>query len=215
MMSDRGGVNYCGHDVIGHMSTPPSSSAFPLTFTAGGLFGHESRLIAERLLAGQTWDEIHQAVFTENVLQVTRHSSVKRLYGELQQRVQTLNQRQWWLLVHGQPNEHQAVLWLAACRHYPFVARFAGMLHQRYQHMQYRVDYGEYAYFYAQLADEYPRLLTLTTHTQNKMRSVLYKMAREAGILTQRHDVVSIFLSQAFVDTLSHHDELLFFPGAV
>lgn len=193
----------------------PSSSSFPLTFTAGGLFGHESQLIAARLLEGQTWDEIRQAVFAENLLQVTRHSSIKRLYSELEQRVQTLNQRQWWLLVHGQPNEQQTVLWLAACRHYPFVARFAGMLSQRYQHMQYHVDYGEYAYFYAQLAEEQPRLLTLTELTRHKMRSVIYKMAREAGILTPNHEVIGVFLSQAFIDTLSHHDELLFFPGAV
>lgn len=193
----------------------PSSSTFPLSFTAGGLFGHEGRLIAERLLDGQTWDEIRHAVFDENLLQVTRHSSIKRLYSELQQRIQMLNQRHLWLLVHGQPNEQQAVLWLAACRHYPFVARFAGMLHQRYQHMQYRVDYGEYAYFYAQLAEEHPRLLTLTELTQDKMRSVVYKMAREAGLLTQQHEVVGIFLSQAFIDTLSHHDELMYFPGAV
>jgi hypothetical protein len=195
------------------MSTP--SSTFPLTFTAGGLFDHESRIVAERLLAGQSWDDIRQAVYAENLLQVTRQSSITRLYSELHRRMLTLNPRQSWLLVHGQPSEQQAVLWLAACRHYPFVAAFARLLHERYQAMQYTIDYGEYAYFYAQLAEQHPRLQTLTAHTQRKMRSVIYKMAREAGLLTPHHEISGVFVSQALVDTLSHHDEMLFFPGAM
>lgn len=195
------------------MTTPPT--AYPLSFTAGGLFGHEGRIVAERLLDGQSWDEIRQAVFDENLLQVTRQSTIRRLYSELNQRMLTLNPRQWWLLVHGQPSEQQAVLWLAACRHYPFVSAFALLMSERYRHMQYTVDYGEYAYFYAQQAEQHPRLLAMTALTQIKMRSVVYKMAREAGLLNQKQQIIGVFLSQAFTDTLSHHDELLFFPGAM
>jgi hypothetical protein len=192
-----------------------TQQSFPLTFTAGGLFAHEGRLVAQRLLDGQDWDTIEKAVFSENLLQVTRLSSMKRLYGELHKRMLVLNQRQLLLLVHGQTEEQNAVLWLAACRHYPFVAEFAKLIHQRYLALQFDFDEGEYRYFYAQMADRYARLAQITLNTQNKMRTVIYKMAREAAILNQHKQITGLFLSADFIDTLLHHDELLYFPTRV
>jgi hypothetical protein len=76
-------------------------------------------------------------------------------------------------------------------------------------------DDGEYRYFYAQMADRYARLAQITLNTQNKMRTVIYKMAREAAILNQHKQITGLFLSTDFIDTLSHHDELLYFPTRV
>ena len=209
------GISNRHTNTYGHIRDMMTKQPFPLTFTAGGLFAHEGRLLAQRLLDGQDWESIRQAVFSENLLQVTRKSSVTRLYGELHKRMLTLNPRQLLLLVHGQSGEQNAVLWLAACRHYPFVAAFANVIHQRYLALQYDFDDSEYWYFYAQLANHHDRLNHITRNTQNKMRTVIYKMAREAEILNNQKQITGLFLSSDFIDTLSHHDELLYFPTRV
>ena len=188
------------------------NQSFSLSFTAGGLYVREGIILARLLVDGHSWDTIKSMVFRDNIFQVTRDTSAKRLYSELAKRMSYLTQDEYTLLATGTETEQKSLLWVAACRQYPFIAAFATTIRNRYMSYLRDMPMGEYTYMYDQLATIHPELTTITLSTKAKIRSVAYKMAVDAGILNSDKSIAVVRLSTRFIDTLSHHDDILYFP---
>lgn len=189
-----------------------SNQSFSLSFTAGGLYIREGVIFAQLLVDGHSWDTIKTLAFQDNIFQVTRTTSAKRLYSELAKRMTYLSVAEYTLLATGTESEQKALLWVAACRQYQFIAAFAHAIRQRYASYLRDMPIGEYLYLYEQLATMHPELTRITQLTQDKIRTVAYKMAVDADILNPDKSIRSVRNSPRFIDTISHQDDNLYFP---
>lgn len=190
-----------------------TTSSFSLSFTSGGLYTREAVRYAQRLVAGLSHEQIKTEIFEQNIFQVTRPSSIKRMYSELSRRMHMLTEPEYTLLAEGSDTEQRALLWVAACRQYPFIAAFARAMRERYATYLRDMPVGEYHYLYEQLAAEHQNLNTITEATRSKIRSVAYKMAVDAGILTDNKAIRGFALPPGVYDILLHSDGVLYFPG--
>lgn len=190
-----------------------TTSSFSLSFTSGGLYTREAVRYAQRLVAGLSHEQIKIEIFEQNIFQVTRPSSIKRMYSELSRRMHMLTEPEYTLLAEGSDTEQRALLWVAACRQYPFIAAFARAIRERYTAYLRDMPVGEYFYLYEQLATQHQNINTVTEATRNKIRTVAYKMAVDAGILTTTKEIRGFALPPRVSDILLHSDDILYFPS--
>lgn len=120
------------------------------------------------------------------------------------------------LLCHGDYADQLSVLWLALCRAYRFIGEFAvELLSERFLSFRTHVTYDDFDSFYAAKAEWEPELEAISTSTREKLRQILFRLMREAGILNQEDHICRALLSPSFAALMAQSDphELRYFPG--
>lgn len=178
---------------------------YKLSFTAVSLGLGESLVVAEAYLKLEDWAATKARVKAENLLQSRVQSSVQRVYQEIEPRLQTLSVEQLRFLVEeANVNEQKQILWYAICKRYQFIRDFANeVLHQRFQLLYTQLEEYDYTVFYNNKADWHQELRDLKESTHTKIRTVLFRMLREADFLTESNRIIPCVLSQAVINQLA------------
>jgi hypothetical protein len=110
--------------------------------------------------------------------------------------------------------DQRHLLWLAICRRYAFIAEFyVQVVHERYLCLKETVGTDEFNLFWNQKAMEHNELEQISEGTREKLRSVVFKMMREAGLITKDNHINTIVLSPLVLNTIqmNNPDELHWF----
>jgi len=186
-----------------------------MSFSTGGLFSRESVTLSKIFLEIGNWDAVRDKVLTENLLQTRTLTSAQRVCREVISRLKTLNPRELDLLVRGTSQEQGYLLWIAVCRCYKFIADFAvEILRERYLGLKIDLHHEDFDSFFNKKSEWHPELDNLRSVTKNKLRQVLFRILREAGLLTANNTINAIILSPRFLEAISSgsHSDILFFP---
>jgi hypothetical protein len=191
---------------------------YKLSFTAASISLNESVKIAEVYLQLRNWDQVKDQVRRGNLLQSRTQSSAVRLYRELAQRLQTLSDDQLELLVDGSIQEQKQLLWLAVCKLYVFIQEFAiEILHEKFLTINYELTELDYDAFFNRKADWHGELDQITDSTRNKIKQVVFRILREADIISEGRIIMPALLSQRVVEALQPDAPMSFkiFPVSV
>lgn len=188
---------------------------YGMSFTIGGLFHRESVRLATLYLELGDWNSCRDKVIAENLLQARTLNSLKRVYREVSSRLHTLTHAEVAFLVKGSRQDQAYLLWLAVCRRYRFVADFAvEVLRERYLSLKLDLTYEEFDTFFNRKSEWHAELDEIAPSTRRKLRQVLFKMLREASLLTASNAIIAALPSPKLMD-LIHHDcprDILCFP---
>jgi len=189
---------------------------YSLSFTSGGLFYQESLKIAALYVECQDWAEVREQVFAMNILQTRTLSSLKRIYEEIVARLKTLQPGELDYLLGTNVREQKYMLWMAVCRRYTFIADFAlEVLRERYIGLKTDLHYEDFDSFFNRKLDWHPELEALSRATRLKLRQIVFRIMREADLLTDTNIINGIILSPAFRTAISpeNRQDILLFPG--
>jgi hypothetical protein len=110
-------------------------------------------------------------------------------------------------LAEGTFTEQQQLLWVAVCKVYPFIGAFAlEVLLNKIQAFEYIVHESDYTEFLEAQTLKEPKLQQVSDSTYQKLRSRLYRMMEEAGIVNNREErvitppVVTTYVAEALID---------------
>lgn len=187
-----------------------------MSLTTGGLFLRESVKLATLFLEQGDWNTLRDKVISENLLQTRTVSTSKRFCREIISRLKTLGPREMDLLVHGIDREQGYLLWIAVCRRYKFIADFAvEIIRERYLSLKTDLHHEDFDSYFNRKSEWHPELDELKPTTRNKLRQVLFKILREAGLLTNRYTLDAAMLSPRLLEAISHNsrEAVLFFPA--
>lgn len=177
---------------------------YKLSFTGAGLSISGSIKIAQVYLQIKDWDAVKEKVKTENLLQARTQSSVQRTFQELAPRLQQLTAEQLELLVEGNHQEQKQILWFAVCSRYAYIREFAiEVVHEKYQSLDYELTEFNYAAFFNRKADWHDELDRLRETTKTKIKTVLFRMLREAGLISKDHVIIPTVLSSRMIELLA------------
>jgi hypothetical protein len=156
-----------------------------LSFTAAGLRPELAAVIASiHLDEGGDWSRTKAAVLVRNALQTRSASTGKRLESELRQRLQRLNRPQLKLLARGSSDERRAMAWLAVLKRIEIAADLARkVLQGKLSNQDPELRRSDMAAFYEDCERDHPELAALAPSSQQKVRSALLQMLRDAGLL--------------------------------
>lgn len=193
-----------------------TTERYRLSFTTGGLFLREAPLVAERYLSLGDWSTTRQQVRSENLLQVRTASAATRLSQELIPRLQLLDTEELNALLVGASRDRGYLLWAASCRRYTFIRDFAvELLREFHLVLRGQLVVSDYDAFYNAKALWHPELDGLAASTQCKLRQNLFRMLREADLLSDRHRIQAASLTPLLAKLLARQgrEALLIFPA--
>lgn len=193
-----------------------TTDRYRLSFTTGGLFLREAPLVAERYLALRDWSQTRDQVRHDNLLQVRTAAAALRISKELVSRLEHLDLPELEELLHGSLRDRGYLLWVAACRRYAIIHDFAvEVLREHYLLLRRQISFGDYDAFYNSKALWHTELDEIATSTQHKLRQNLFRMLRDADLISDQQHIKAAMLSPRLAQLLAHRgqDELQVFPA--
>jgi hypothetical protein len=187
------------------------------SFTTGGLFRPESARLAALYLELGDWELVRKKTIAENLLQTRTLSSSTRMYREIAARLMTLSARELDFLALATTKEQGYLLWLAICRRYEFLGEFAiEVIRERFLTLKPDLRFEDFDSFFNRKAEGHPEFDSIRPSTRSKLRQVLFRILREADLLSDGNLINGVFLREEFIEAVSdgRRREVPFFPTA-
>jgi hypothetical protein len=192
---------------------------YKMSFTSGGLFLNESVIVAELHVAGEDWKVTLSRALEEGATSLPKAASNRRTLREIVNRLMTLTEDEVRFLVEDAGRqEQQHLLWVATCRAYRFVREFAvEVICDRYIAYQLDLPLESFDIFFDAKADWNEGLASISDSTRNKLRQILFRMMREAGVVSDGNRIQSTYLSAQLRQVIeaTNPADLVVFPGVV
>ncbi|MGN5009220.1 DUF1819 family protein [Aeromonas sp. 96A] len=186
-----------------------------MSFTTGSLFHRESVELTALYLDLGDWSSVRDKVIADNLLQTRTLNTLKRVCREIISRLRTLTLGELEFLVEGSHQEQAYLLWLAVCRRYRFIADFAvEVLRERYITLKSDLTHEDFDSFFNRKSEWHLELDGITSATRGKLRQVLFKMLREADLLTANSMIHTAMLSPRLLSLIQQGSrrDILHFP---
>jgi len=177
---------------------------YQMSFSTGGLFFTESLRILELYQSEKDWALARERAVADNLIQSRTQSSTVRRVREICHRLERLKTKQLHLLATGGTQEQRYLLWVGICKHYLFIKEFAvNVLREKFLRMDLLLTTQDYDIFFEEKAEWYVELEKLTASTRGKLRQVMFKMMREAEILSRENLIIPALLTRDLVNVLA------------
>jgi hypothetical protein len=188
-----------------------------MSFTTGGLFLNESLEVARLHRDGESWEDTAKRALEQGTTTLPKSASNRRSLREITNRLRTLTkQERSFLSEDADRTDQQALLWLATCRTYRFVAEFSeDVIRDRYFSYQMDLPLSAFDIALQNKAEWDEGLAKLSDSTRSKLRQILFRIMREAGILSQENRIQASILSTRLKQMIKNNNsiELAYFPG--
>lgn len=183
-----------------------TESRYRLSFTSGGLLVREADIAAPMYLRLGDWSEVRAAIEADNLLQARTVSSGHRLAREVVQRLAELSDDELGLFVDATSAERAHLMWTAACRRYSLLGEFAEeVLRERFLLLAATLDHSDFDSFMHTKAMWHEELGELKESTYRKLRSNIFLMLHEAGLLDAAGTIVPAILTRRIAAALDAH----------
>ena len=182
--------------------TSQGHDRYALSFTSGALLAREAVIAAPLFLDVRDWGLVRDQLRSENMFQARTASSGFRLAREVAQRLAVLTDPELELLRDASPSERGHLMWVAACRRYALIGDFAEeVVRERFLLLTPTLGYDDFDSFVRGKALWHPELAEVKDSTLQKLRSTVFRMLTEAGLLAGG-EIVNAALSERVRDAL-------------
>ena len=195
-----------------------SVERYALSFTSGALLSREAVIAAPLYLRERDWARVRELIRENNLLQSRTISSGFRLAREVAQRLAVLTDNELELLIEATATERGHLMWVAACRRYKLIGDFAEeVVRERFILLTPTLSYDDFDSFVRGKALWHSELAELKDSTMQKIRSTMFRMLNEAGLLSERGDILQAVPSERVIDALamSRPSDVRFLPTIV
>ena len=195
-----------------------NAQKYKMSFSSGGLFINESVEIARLYVKVGSWAYARSEAVDSATTMLPKEASQRRTVREIFNRVSCLtNYELNYLVDEADRCEQCALLWLATCRAYRFIREFAvEVIRERY--LGYRLDLPleQFDIFLDAKAEWDEHLSGLSQTTRLKLRQIMFRIMREAGVIDDQRKIQKAILSKRLTSLIAEKSaaDLDIFPGA-
>lgn len=190
---------------------------YKMSFSTGGLFLNESLEVARLHVEGEPWENTIIRAMDEGATSLPKSASNRRSLREISNRLLTLTtEERSYFFEKADRSDQQALLWIATCRAYRFVREFAQeVVRERYLSYQLDLPLESFDILLAAKAEWDEGLAGLSRSTQLKLRQIMFRMMREAGIISEDRRIQTAILSTYLKNMIEEKNpgELAVFPS--
>lgn len=174
------------------------NTIYNMSFTAGALLQQPSVLFAQVYSSLGDWQAVRSRVLDDNLLQARTQNTAHRICREIVSRLTPLSDDQLAILKQGSVKDQAHVLWAAICKRYRFIHDFAvEVIHEKFLALDPNLAYADYDIFFNQKAEWHEELVNIQPSTRAKLRQIVFRMLREAELLSRHNRIVPVLLSPA------------------
>jgi len=177
---------------------------YSMSFTTGALLYQESLTVAKLFGEVGDWDVVRKRVIDDNLLQMRTLNASRRVFREVASRLKQLTQAELALLCTGTRQEQNHSLWLAICKRYRFIYEFAvEVAREKFLRLDFDLCYDDYDIFFNNKAEWHSEVAGVAESTRKKQRQVVFKMMREAELLTRDNRILPAMLTPREVEVIA------------
>ncbi|WP_204339248.1 DUF1819 family protein [Rhizobium ruizarguesonis] len=197
--------------------TTDNDQHYKMSFVVGGLFLNESIDVVNLHRTSANWNQTRQMALGESITSLPKVASRRRTLREIASRLSKLNDAE--LRFFGETRDRtdqQALLWLAVCREYRIVHEFATeVVRERFLSLQTDLSVESFDTFFAHKAEWNDALASISATTRSKLRQVLFRIMREAGIISKENKILATYISPQLDGIIAEHSpsDIQLFPG--
>ena len=188
---------------------------YALSFTTGALLAREGALLAPVYIELRDWEQVRDQAVEANLMQARTYRTGVRLVRETVKRLSALADDEIALLVEATASERAYLMWAAACGRYELIGEFAEeVLRERFLLLASTLGYEDFDSFVRTKALWHEELAQIKDSTLQKLRSNVFKMLREAELLSEAGHIMPAVLSERVATVLRSHNpsDLRYFP---
>ena len=161
-------------------------------------------MVAELYLREQDWELTRDKVRAENLLQVRTAAAALRISKEVVARLEQLSMLELQCVADGTIRERNHLLWAAACRRYEFIREFAvEVLREYFVTLRQELSLQDYDAFFNNKAMWHDELDNTKLSTQNKLRQNLFRMLRDADLISPENLIQPAMFTPRLAELLS------------
>lgn len=194
-----------------------TTHTYKMSFSTGGLFINESVHMARLHQDGEDWDETLTRGLSTGATALPKAVSNRRTLREIVNRISCLTTQELsFLSDEADRPEQEAILWLATCRAYRFIREFAiEVIQERF--LSYRLDLpiDTFDHFFDAKAEWNGNLASISLSTRLKLRQVLFRILREAGVIDTADKIRPAYVTPRLRALIESHNpaDIQVFPG--
>jgi hypothetical protein len=174
-----------------------------MSFTSATLLPRESTIVAHLYAQLGDWAAVRDQIVAGNLLQMRTLNASRRICREAISRLRLLTDTQRQLLLDGTHQEQRHVLWLAVCKRYAFIRDFASeVVHDQFLVHDLLLPQDAYDRFFQRKAEWHPEVERVAEATRQKQRQVVFKMLREAELLSDDGQLLPALLTPRLIDAI-------------
>jgi hypothetical protein len=197
------------------MTTTSEPQKYRLSFTTGVLFLSGAPIAAKLYLQLNDWVEVRNELGSNNFLQARTSGTAARWGSELVQRLETLTKDEVALILEATADELAQLMWVATCRRFTFIGDFAEeVLRERFLLVKSELTYKHFDDFVSSKVLWHEELSEIKASTYQRLRSNLFQMLREGGLLTADGTIIPVVLASRVRERLEQRmpSDVRFFP---
>ena len=159
----------------------------------------------------KNWDIIADTVVESNLFQKSNSASTRRIFREIRQRLQNLDEQTLEDFDQFTRDEQKIVLLIAACKCYPFLFDFIQtVLANKLMVFDHHLKQEDFDAFWNRSQVDYPELEKIADSTRKKIRQVTFRLLAEAGLLssTQTPQITPIQFPATIEGVLQREGEI-------
>lgn len=194
-----------------------SSTKYKMSFSTGGLFINESVEVAKLHHPGEPWTETLERALADRTMTLPKSASNRRSLREITNRLHMLSEEDIEFLIYSDREDQAALLWVAACRAYRFFQEFCvDVIQERFLSGKADLPLETFDRFFEDKAEWHEEISSISEVTRKKLRQIMFRMMREADIISDKNEIRAALLSTKFIEHIArkNKEELRYFPGS-
>jgi hypothetical protein len=145
---------------------------------------NESIKIAQAFEQLGSWEAVQDEILEQDILQKGKTATIRRTFRELKKRLEQLTPDQLDYLLDANTAGQRLLLFLGVCRLYPFIGEFTvEVLRNKVTMFEHQLLESDYQRYFQNKAALHDALEGSTELTQKKIRSRLFRILEEAGLI--------------------------------
>jgi len=189
---------------------------YRLSFGTGGLYVSESKILLQLYSDLNNWSLVVEKSVNQNILQFNSDASTKRVTREICIRLQSLSTKERAFYLDADIHDQSIIAWIAVCRTYKFIGEFISkVIIESFASYRLHIKYADFDFFYEEQSQWHPELENIKETTRKKLRQILFRMMREAGLLTSSREIRPLTPSSILhnLSLSTKQDIINFIPG--
>lgn len=176
---------------------------------------NEALTLAGLYLDTDDWLFVQKTALRDNLFQSRTLTTLKKLCNVNISRLKMLQKNELEFMLSCCRQEQAYMLWIAICRRYSFIAEFAvEVLRENFFTGKPDLTFDDFEMFFSRKSQWHPELDAIRSSTKKKLRQVLFRILREADLITKDNKIQPALLSPEFIRIIRQGNagEFAYFP---
>ena len=179
--------------------------------TISGLAINPASWLAKRYLETKDWEPCRKEAMENNLMKIEKIASASRYLGYTLKLLRTLDNKELELLALQNSDTQRAMMWLAFCRTYLLIGKFADtVINQKFMQHDFHLSPGEWNEFLSRESHEHQEIEDIGKASRTKARSVLFGNLKSIGYLSSSNELKEAIIAEDVISVIGA--DMRFFP---